>query len=130
MMNDNSGIAGFVAQTVAQTAATTMVNSVVSSGYRAAVKTALSPAQLALDVSISLATAATTWLIMTSLKLAFVGTFYLVKCTASGISYLLFQPPMPKYPLIEDRKFNPNWDDCDSEVRALTSTRRLDTPTT
>lgn len=123
MMNDN-GLTGFVAQT----AATTMISSVVGSGYRAALKTALSPAQLALDVSVSLATAATTWLIMTSLKLAFAGTFYLVKCTASGISYLFFQPTMPKYPLIEERKPNPNWDDCD-EVLALPSTRGPDTPT-
>ena len=70
----------------------TLVNNAVAGAFRGAANAFLTPAKLALDISIAAATTATTYLILTTGSLAINGTVYLVKKTADGASYLLFKP--------------------------------------
>lgn len=91
MSRNESQIPGAAAY-VANVAANRLVNRTVDGAYRGAISAALSPAQFALDIAITGATAITTYLIMTTGRLVIGGVCLVAEGTAKGVSYLFSNP--------------------------------------
>ena len=100
-----TSIAGFITSA--------MVSSFVGNVYQGAVMVTLYPAQFALNTATSVATAATTYVVMAAGRLAIAGTCYVATTAATsavnGVSYL-FKPVAPK---------NEEWDNADAPLTPL-----------
>ncbi|OGT26938.1 MAG: hypothetical protein A3I77_02155 [Gammaproteobacteria bacterium RIFCSPLOWO2_02_FULL_42_14] len=65
-----------------------VISKVISNGLQAAINTVVQPTQLALDGATYMVTYLGTVLIVSTIKLAASGTWYLAQCTGSGVYYL------------------------------------------
>lgn len=96
-----AAIAGFITSS--------MVSSFIGNVYQGAVTATLYPAQLALTTATSVATAATTYVVMAAGRLAIAGTYYVATSAATGAvngaSYLFSTPE--KRSIAEDPNCGP-----------------------
>ncbi len=100
-------------------AAKTTINHVVSSALKAGVNAILVPTQMLLAVGTAAATAITTYLIMTTAKLALAGMVYVGSEVYNGVTYFLYRPDAEK-PKSEE------WDDADVALCDPPSKRSLE----